>query len=211
MSAFGVRKIMNALEPVFRPFVGLLNNQIRRSSAALGIAERISGQRVAIRVRNTAIAVNLLVAPDGVTLAGDEADRADVIIEGSLLALASLAGSDPLAGIRSGKVELSGDTDTAEAFQELLRLARPELEDSLAQVLGDGPAHAIGQTLSKVADLGRERAREIGETVTENFKRRNDLPVNDEFAKFSAEVRDLRDRAQRALARAGLLRRSNTN
>ncbi len=175
------------------------------------VARKISGERVAIRVRNTGIAVNLLVAPDGVTLASDEADRADVIIEGSLLALASLAGADPLAGIRSGKVELSGDTDTAEAFQELLRLARPEFEDSLAQVFGDGPGRAISQTLGKLGSLSRERAREVGATVSENFKRRNNLPENDEFTKFAGEVRELRDRAQRALARAGLLNRRNAD
>ncbi len=202
---------MNTLEPIFRPFVGLLNNQIRRSSSAVEVARKISGERVAIRVRNTAIAANLLGAPDGVTLASDEADRADVIIEGSLLALASLAGADPLAGIRSGKVELSGDTDTAEAFQELLRLARPEFEDSLAQVFGDGPGRAISQTLGKLGSLGRERAREVGATVSENFKRRNNLPENDEFTKFAGEVRELRDRAQRALARAGLLNRRNAD
>ncbi len=202
---------MNALEPLLRPFVALLNRQIRASSAALDTAAELAGKVIAIRVRDTAIAVVLRAAPDGLSIADLDSDDPDVILEGSLLALASLAGNDPLAGIRSGKVELSGDSETAELFQKLIRLSKPDTEAELSRAFGDAPGKAISDVLGTISRVGRERLGEIAENIGRRVQRSSELPLNDEFDEFSNDVRELRDRTARLQARSKQLNNPDSN
>lgn len=202
---------MNALEPLLRPFVALLNRQIRASSAALDTAAELAGKVIAIRVRDTAIAVVLRAAPDGLSIADLDSEDPDVILEGSLLALASLAGNDPLAGIRSGKVELSGDSETAELFQKLIRLSKPDTEAELSRAFGDAPGKAISDVLGTISRVGRERLGEIAENIGRRVQRSSELPLNDEFDEFSNDVRELRDRTARLQARSKQLNNPDSN
>ena len=63
----------------------------------------------------------------------------DVIISGSLLTLARMAGPDGAspdgAAIRDGALDISGDAYTAQRFQQLLHYAKPDIEDTTALVI----------------------------------------------------------------------------
>ncbi|GIT15267.1 MAG: hypothetical protein CM1200mP36_10230 [Gammaproteobacteria bacterium] len=59
-----------------------------------------------------------------------------------------------VTNFRASGAELAGDTETAEVFAELLRLARPELEEELSHLIGDVAAHRISQSAQRLIGWG---------------------------------------------------------
>ncbi len=190
------------MEPLLRPLLGILNRRIREVTPALDLARELAGHRVAIRVRDTAIAVDLTIDPDGLSPTGDGADdEPDLIIEGSPLALLSLGGSDPLAAVRDGRVTLTGDAEVADGMRKLLQLARPDIEDEVAGLVGEQAAQRLGTVARGIVGWGRERAEAIGASLGARLADGEALPGSDEFAEFGAAVKALRDRTARLEAR----------
>jgi len=74
----------------------------------------------------------------------------------SLLLTGAALSGEPL---RRGTVEIRGDVEIAEKFQELLRLLTPDLEEELALLVGDVPAHRAGQFGARDAALEPIRPR----------------------------------------------------
>ncbi len=157
---------------------------------------------MAVRVTNTALAVYLVVDGGEVLLTTDHPREPDVIVSGSLLALSRLAGREGDAVIRNGDVELSGNADIAQQFQQLLRYGRPDIEEELSRVVGDVAAHGIGSFLRGISDWGqgaRETMRQnIGEYLQEESVA---VPTRDEANAFSSQVGMLRDDVARFEAR----------
>ena len=128
---------MSSLEALLRPALSMINRQIEAKTPARELCAKLADRVMAIRVRNTAIAIYLLVDNDRVRLSTDYEQDPDVVISGSLLALTRLAGPAGEAVIRDGDVELSGDALLAQDFQKLLRYGRPDIEEELSGVVGD--------------------------------------------------------------------------
>lgn len=199
---------MSVIEPLLRPLGSVLNRRIRANSEALTLCVEMAGRQVAVRVANSAIAASLSIEPDGVRLSGVIADEPEVLLEGTLLSLASLAGDDPMAAIRDGRVTLTGDADTAQKFQRLLALAKPDLEDDLASVLGDSAGRVVGEAFRSVRRFSAESLKGLGQGIGERFASRQSLPEAGEFAEFTDSVRSARDHAARLNARLDAVRRA---
>lgn len=197
---------MSLLEPILRPFGSLLNRRIRANSEALSLCAELAGREIAVRVSNSAIAAGIVIQPDGVQLTDVIAAEPDLLLEGSLLSLARLAGSDPLAAIREGHVELSGDANLAQSVQKLMALAKPDLEDDVAAVLGDSAGRVVAETVRTVRNFGAQRLRGAAKGAGTRFAAGQSLPGTEEFEDFSADVRAARDQAERLSARLNVLR-----
>ena len=191
---------------LLRPFEALLNRGIRQSATAAAIAARLDGKALALEVTGLPVALRLAVAGGRATLAASDAP-ADVTIAGTPLALGRLLATDPQALFRDGELTLTGSTDLAQAFRELLLFAAPDLEDLLSRVLGDPAAHQLGEFARDVrAFAGRAAdsvARSLGEYLTEE---RRTLPSRFEVDEFMAAVDELVAAVDRAEARIALLR-----
>ncbi len=98
-------------------------------------------------------------------MARTQDESADALLSGTPLALLSLMREAPADVIRRGDVTLTGNSDVAQQFQELALLLRPDLEESLAGVIGDVPAYGLGQLLRKGLDYSRATARTAGLNV----------------------------------------------
>lgn len=192
---------MDAIEPLLRPIVALINRRIRSSTPALDLCTELAGQSAAFRVSNTALAAYAIVDPDGIRLVGDSNTDPDVIISGSPLALASLGGPDPRAAFRDGRLTITGDADLAESFQRLMQLARPDIEEEVSRLLGDATAHQLGRTVNDVIGWGRDTVRNLGDVFGQRIAADGALPSHDDVAEFTAEVREARDAAGRLEAR----------
>ena len=200
---------MPATDLVFRPMVNVLNRRIRGNSAALAIARELAGRQVALRVRDTGLVLPVSIEPDGVRL--DElADEPDVVIEGTLTGLVSLGGDDPLAAIRDRRVTLDGDAYTAEQFQRLLGLARPDAEEEAAELIGDRAAAALGKFVNEARNWGRSALGSIEARVGERLADSDRIPSREEVDEFTRDVRALRDSAARLSARIDRLRERRT-
>lgn len=197
---------MDPLETLLRPLVLLINRQIDATTPAREICAEIAGSVVAIRVRDSALATYFHVHNDRIALTGLYADEPDVVISGSLLSLAKLATPAATEAIRDGSVQLHGDAHIAQAFQQLLRYARPDIEEELSTLFGDTVAQNLGEFARRFRIWG-ERARDtMRQNLSEYLQEESRaVPSRHEVDTFRQQVDTLRDDVARFEARLNRL------
>jgi len=193
---------MNPLEAALRPVANVLNRNIRATTPARELCAKLAGTVVAIRVRNTALAAWFLVDEDSLELTTDCDAEPDVLISGSLLTLASMAGASGTSALRDGSLELTGDPHLADDFQKLLAYAKPDVEEELSGVVGDAVAHKLGEFARGVGNWGRDARSTMGANIREYLQEESrDLPSRYEVDRFADNVSALRDDVDRLEAR----------
>jgi ubiquinone biosynthesis protein UbiJ len=194
---------MNPLEVLLQPITRVLNRNIRESTRAGELCERLDGKLIAIRVRDTGLSGYFEIGRNAINLTTDSEGEPDVVISGSLVALALMAGED---SIRDGSLDLSGDAATAQAFQQLLTHARPDIEEELSAVIGDSAAHGLGEAARAVGRWARETRTIMGDNIREYLQEESrDVPSRYEVEQFSRSVNQLRDDVERLAARINRL------
>jgi len=194
---------MNPLETLLQPVARVLNRNIGESTAAREQCKRLDGKVVAIRVRDTALASYFAIDNEVVTLtakheAGNDIEP-DVVITGSLVTLALMAGED---SIRDGSLDLTGDAATAQAFQQLLAHTKPDVEEELSGVIGDAAAHTLGEFARGVGRWARETRSIMRDNIREYLQEESrDVPSRYEVERFTKDVNVLRDDVDRLGAR----------
>jgi ubiquinone biosynthesis protein UbiJ len=193
---------VNPLEAVLLPVANILNRNIRETTPARELCDKLDGVVVAVRVRGTGLATWFLIDDGQLELTTDHDGEPDVLISGSLLTLARMTGDAGLEALRDGSLELTGDTQKAERFQRLVTLARPDIEEELSGVIGDTAAHRLGEVARGVASWGREARATMGANIREYLQEESrDVPSRYEVERFTAEVDTLRDDVDRLEAR----------
>lgn len=192
---------------IFKPLTALINKRITEQTPARELAESLDGHVMAIRVDNTGLAIFLAVEHNQLHLRTRYEEDPDVVLSGSPISLITLAGSDPESVIRDGHVTMSGDALIGEKFQRLLRFAQPDIEDELANVVGDvvanqasSLARGIGNAAGQVSDRLHNR---FSDYLT---KDRGALPTPEHFQGFRDDVEQLRDDVARSAARLNILK-----
>ena len=193
---------MDALDTLFRPVVAMINRQIGARTPARELCGELDGRVLAVRVPDTALAVYLRVT-DGVVAASARSEREpDVVVSGSVLSLARIAGPDGESLFRDGSVTINGDALVAQQFQRLLRYGRPDLEEELSMVIGDVAAHGVGEFVRSavqwVDETRRTMAGNVGEYLQEESRA---VPGRHEVDAFRQDVNELRDDVARLEAR----------
>jgi len=193
---------MDPLAILLDPLARLLNRNIAESTPARELAERLDGKVIAVRVRDTALAMYFRVGDGRVDLATAVPDEPDVVLTGTLLSLAQLAagGEAPTAG--DGRLELTGDLDAAQRFQRLLRYARPDFEEELSKLVGDAAAHQVGRAARGVGRWGSEARSTMEANIREYLQEESrDLPSRYEVERLASDIDVLRDDVDRLAAR----------
>jgi ubiquinone biosynthesis accessory factor UbiJ len=184
----------------------VLNRGLPRSPRARQLCTELAGRRVAVDVRDIA---EFLVACDGLALSITRGARegADARVSGGLATLLALASRGDV-GLKGGAVELTGDAEIAERFQELLRLLRPDLEEELALAIGDVPAHQIARFARAAFTWWRSAGETTVRNVAEYFAHESgDLVSRSEGRQLTSGIDALRDDMERLEARIEALAR----
>ncbi|MFZ9297048.1 MAG: ubiquinone biosynthesis accessory factor UbiJ [Hylemonella sp.] len=137
-----------ALQEAQRRMVLLLNHVLQQEPEATARLARVQGKVVLFHWRQ--FHFRLLVTPAGLLdLAAPEvhADLTLSVTEESSLALLQSA----LGGARPS-VRIEGDVDLAGAVNWVVEHVRWDLEEDLARLIGDAPAHALGQAARRLRD-----------------------------------------------------------
>lgn len=193
---------MDALETLLRPAIQILNRNIPEVTRARELCQQLDGTTVAIRVKDTALAGYFTVNEDSIALSQSAANEPDICISGSLLTLARMASSGDVNAIRDGSLELTGDAETAEAFQNLLIAARPDIEEGVATIVGDAAAHSLGELGRGMGRWARDARSTMGANIREYLQEESrEAPSRYELERFSEELGILRDDVDRLIAR----------
>jgi ubiquinone biosynthesis accessory factor UbiJ len=138
----------------------------------------------------------------------DTAGAAHALLIGPPLSLLALSGADPEAPVRRGDVRIEGDAQVAQQYRELSGLLLPDLEDSLAQLMGRGAAHFAARGVRGAADLVRTAAWNSVQNLAEFLAHESgDLVSRHEAEHFLRGVDELREQLDRLDARLSDLER----
>lgn len=137
-----------------RRLVLLLNHVLQQEPEAQARLKRQAGRLVEAHWRH--FNVRLVATPAGLLDLGSPAQAADLTLtltEDSPFALAQSA-------VRGEKpaVRIAGDVQLAAEVQWLVDHVRWDIEEDLARVFGDAPAHAIGGMLHRMGEAVRQFA-----------------------------------------------------
>jgi ubiquinone biosynthesis accessory factor UbiJ len=185
----------------------LLNRSLPRSPRAQELCDALKGKAVRIEARGPGWTLFIESLGTSVRLVKDTAPREpDAEISGSLMSLAALAGREPEQVIQRGDVSIRGDAEVAQKFRELAMLLRPDIEEELARLVGDTPAHQAMRLARMAGDFGRRAMRNGVRNAAEYFAHeRGDLVPRAEAEDFYRGVERLREDLDRLDARARLL------
>lgn len=193
---------MDPLETLLRPVATILNRNIQDTTPARELCEQLDDKIVAVRVRDTALTMYFEINDTVVSLTTNPVAEPDVVVTGSLLTLARMAGSSGESAVRDGSLELTGDPETAHAFQQLLAFAKPDIEEELSALIGDAGAHRAGEIMRGVGSWAKGARGTLGANIREYLQEESgDLPSRHEVERFAQQVSSLRDDVARLEAR----------
>lgn len=183
----------------------VLNRCIRDSSRASDLLESLDGRSLAVVVQGTGICIRLEASGTHLALrtVSERSDSsATATIEGTPIDLLGLLGTSTTEGFRASGANLSGDAHTVDAFAEMLRHARPDVEEELSKLVGDIPAHQVAG-MARGTDAWARRAGSSLAMNTSEFlqEEARQLPPRVEVNAFCRNVERLRDDIERAAQR----------
>jgi ubiquinone biosynthesis protein UbiJ len=186
----------------------ILNRGLPRSVRARQLCAELAGRRLAIEAPALA---RVLIGSTGSSLSVSRgAGSADAQIIGGPLSLAVLSGGFSAGPLRRGEIEIRGDAEVAQKFQELLRLLSPDPEEELSLLIGDASAHRVGRLARGTLAWSRKAAttllRDLGEYASHE---RGDLVPRQEGEQFLRGVDTLREDVDRFEARLTLLQKAS--
>ena len=200
---------MDPLEALLSPLARSLNRNIGESTPARELCRQLDGKVIAIRVRDTGLAMVFEINDEVLDLNTEIPEEPDVVLTGSLVTLARMAGPNghdhSPAALRGG-LDITGDAFTAQAFQKLLKHARPDPEEELSRFFGDAAAHRAGEIARGVRNWAVDARATMGANIREYLQEESrEVPSRYEFERFGSSVDALRDDVARLEARLNRL------
>jgi ubiquinone biosynthesis protein UbiJ len=193
---------MDPLATLFRPLASILNRNIAETTRARELCRRLDGKVVAVRVRDSALAVYFEFNEELVGLGSQSDAEPDAVITGSLLSLARLAGKTDDSKVGDDSFELMGDARVARHFRELLDRTKPDVEEEFSRVIGDVAAHRLGEVARSLKRWSQQARATMGSNIREYLQEESrDAPSRYEVERFTKELHTLRDDVARAEAR----------
>lgn len=141
-----------AIDEIRRRVILLLNHVLMQEKAATSRLVRSKGQIALVKWRS--LAIKIIVTPAGLLDLADAAATPDLTLaltQDSPLAIlqALLKGDKPA-------VHVEGDVQLAAEVNWLADHVRWDIEEDLARVIGDVPAHALGQAARRIGEALRQ-------------------------------------------------------
>lgn len=183
-----------------------LNQNLGASLRARELCVALRGRRICIEVSGLSIRIGLESLGDSLRLVRDPDGEFAAELSGSPVNLLALAAARSTRLLHSGAVRIRGDAELLEQYQELLRALGPDLEEELARLVGDLPAHHLARVAFGMLNFGRRAARTTVQNTFEYLAHESrDLVPSAEAEDFLAGVDRLREDVDRAAARLAAL------
>jgi len=165
------------------------------------------------------ISLDFMPGAEGILVAGHYEGEPDTRLRGSPFGFARLSlGSREQGELRSkrgrpgvdalfeGVVEIQGDSDTGQQFQDILSAADWDWEEQLSRLTGDVIAHQAGKLARKAAQFIKDSRSTLQQDISEYLQEEARLlPARIELGYFLEEVDQLRADVDRLSARVDRL------
>ena len=177
-----------------RTFVTLLNHLLESSGWARDRLAVFAGSQVCLRV--TPIEVKFRIDQSGMVCDAVLDEAADVVL---IFPIAELPGmfADPAARAM-GAVTLEGNAELAETLGFVFRNLQWDIEEDLARIFGDIPAHRMVLGIQSLKHLHDRTVESMGANFAEFFAEEQGMLVTRyALASLSKEVQTLRDETAR--------------
>jgi ubiquinone biosynthesis protein UbiJ len=183
-----------------------LNQNLAASLRARELCGALRGRRIRIEISGLSIRIGIESVGDSLRLERDpDAEFAAELI-GSPVNLLALAAAGSTRLLHSGAVQIRGDAELLERYQELLRALGPDFEEELARLVGDLPAHHLARVAFGMLRFGRRTVRTTVQNTFEYLAHESrDLVPRAEAEEFLTGVDRLREDVDRAAARLAAL------
>ena len=190
----------------------LLNAVLRQDERALASVSELAGKSIAIQVIGAAFTIFVKFEKEGIALSREHATKPHVTIRARpLILIGLLLDRDGKAAGITPDMEISGDTNLAQRFQEILRNVEIDWEEHLSHWIGDIAAHQVGRLFKTTRSYLRETRATFGMNISEYLRYEKDiLPVREDITAFVSAVDVLRDDVERLQQRFDRLQRKIT-
>src|SRR6185295_4349978 len=193
------------------PLLGVVERELNRlvgeSTAARDLLSGLNGTSFAVHVEG--LGVTAVLHSEGERLrVGTDAEGATATLRATPLDLAKLVRAEGVSSVKRTQANFSGDLQVAERYSQLLKLARPDIEDEVAKWIGDVPAHALGQMARGAGAWFARAAGALRMNTAEYLQEESRaMPAALEADAFYSDVERLRDDVERTAARLARLER----
>lgn len=177
----------------------LVNGYLRLDPEGCEQFSTLTGKGVAIELQGLGT-YYIFPEANGLRLETSHATLVDVTISGSPLALLKLLQSQGYP-LPSG-VQITGDLEVAQAFQNKIKNMDIDWEEQLSHFAGDVIAHSVGNMVRSVIHWGKEAISSVRQTTTEYIQEEiRHLPPRQEIKDFMRDVDIIRNDLERLEAR----------
>jgi ubiquinone biosynthesis protein UbiJ len=198
---------MSAVVPLLKVVEHELNRLVGESTAAQDLLERLRGTSFAVHVEGLGVTAVLHAEGERLRI-GTDAEAATATLRATPFDLMKLARAGGVSDVKRTQANFSGDLQVAERYSQLLKLARPDIEDEVAKWVGDVPAHALGEVARGAGAWLARAAGALRMNTAEYLQEESRvMPAALEADAFYSDVERLRDDVERTAARLARLER----
>ncbi|MBT7904949.1 MAG: hypothetical protein HN581_05915 [Porticoccaceae bacterium] len=146
----------------------------------------------------------------GIMLHSNWQDSAEVTVSGTLVSLAAMAiNADEMVSFSGTGVNVSGNLEVLRQLNHIMAELDIDWEAALAELIGDVPAHLLGETIRNSAEFRSNALNRAQSALAEVSQEELRLtPSKNEYQSFVQSVRHLSTDVDRLAARANKLRLS---
>lgn len=184
-----------------------VNKALEYDPATQNAIGELAGKVLAVECTLPAMTFYVIHSDRDISLMSQYEGEPDTTLRGSALSLASLAtdGQDRVSFFDTG-VEVRGNHDLLRQIKKILKNLDVDWEAALAQLIGDVPAHLVGEAIRTSADWQQQMAERTATAATEFSQEEIRLtPSQNEMDLFETEVKHLSNDVDRLAARMNKL------
>lgn len=171
-----------------------INRALRLDPATLARLGELEGKVIRLRAAGDR-PFEIFILPDesGLWLRGEYDREPDVTLTGDIPVIFRFALRRIIPDVvAAGEVQISGDIDLGQRFQRLLEQADIDWEEQAARVLGDVPAHQLGNALRDLGGWARRTLHTLKQDLSEYLQEESRLlPVRPRAGAFRHSVETL--------------------
>lgn len=180
-----------------------LNRTIALDSQAKTAMGQLQGKVIAIDILGLDISLYILPGVERIHVMSHYDGEADTRLKGAPLSLFKMSvGNHSENQLFSGEVDISGDTETGQRFNQILQQIDIDWEEHLSHLTGDVIAHQLGRGLRGLMHWGKLAKDSLLEDTAEYLEEEQQLvATRHEVEEFNREVDILRNDLERLQAR----------